>query len=270
VGGLLSVPLSEAVSPPLLPSCRASPENSGATRAPGLSILVPFIIRGEVVPSFSPFPLPEAISVLGEAGVGSENISPGELSSDWLSMANSFGSGVLGAAGASHFESAGGSLSAGGSTKIGSSCNLSLGVFNLSLSPSPSGPYPSGREVGVAGVLTSKGSEAGVADVLTNGETGRGRRFSLRPVVGVYFGGTVDAVAGREGVEKREPVRIGILLAGCLDSCFEEPDFEEVSGSLETLGVGGLLAEGEGDPFFFLGAILARSGHWILTSLGLN
>jgi hypothetical protein len=121
--------------------------------------------------------------------------------------------------------------------------------------------------------LTSKGSEAGVADVLTNDETGRGRRFSLRPVVGVYFGGTVDAVAGREGVEKREPVRVGILLAGCLDSCFEEPEFDEFSGSLETLGGvlgGGLLAEGEGDPFFFLGAILARPGHWILTSLGLN
>lgn len=94
------------------------------------------------------------------------------------------------------------------------------------------------------------------------------------------FGGTVlrktgieeaDAVVGREGVEKPEPVRIGILLAGGLDSCFEEPDFEGFSGSLETLGGvsgGGLLAEGEGDPFFFLGAILARSGHWILTSMG--
>jgi hypothetical protein len=83
----------------------------------------------------------------------------------------------------------------------------------------------------------------------------------------------VDAVAGREGVEKREPVRIGILLADCLDSCFEGPEIDEFSGSLETLGGvlgGGLLAEGEGDPFFFLGAILARSGHWILTSLGLN
>ena len=94
------------------------------------------------------------------------------------------------------------------------------------------------------------------------------------------FGGTVlrktgieeaDAVVGREGVEKPEPVRIGILLAGGLDSYFEEPDFEGFSGSLETLGGvsgGGLLAEGEGDPFFFLGAILARSGHWILTSMG--
>jgi hypothetical protein len=239
------------------------------------------MMRGESVSSFSAFPRPEAISVLGKAGVGSENSSPGELTSDGLSMANSFGSGVLGAAGASLSESTGESLSTGGATAIRSSCSFSSGDFNLSASRSLSGPAPSsGPEVGVAGVLTNKGSEAGVADLLTNDESGRGRRLGLRPVAVVVFGGTVlgkigkeeaDAVVGREGVGKPEPVQIGILLAGCLDSCFEEPDFEEFSGSLETLSVvlgGGLLAEGEGDPFFFLGAILARLGHWILTSMG--